>query len=189
MDAGGATVKETAMRRIWMAALAASVASVSPASGAEPGMAARLAGPTILGSGTTIVPVRLNGGQWARRGARAELVIEGLAFDAPPGALYEVSLRAPNGRRAPVGLINFYNRTAPGYGRAGAAPGRGYGEAGPASPDGRRIFDATEALRSLGGLADALVFEPTAGVTGPGVRIHTDPAARVRFASASIRWR
>jgi len=172
------------MRKICMAVLAASLAFGGPAYGAEPGRPAPLAGPTILGSGTTIVPVRLNAGAWARRGARAELVIDGLAYDAPPGALYQVSLRAPNGRRAPVGLINFYNRTAPGYGGTRS----GYGAA-PAGRDDRRIFDATDALRSLGGVADALVFEPTAGVTGPGVRVRTDPAARLRFSAVSLRWK
>ena len=92
--------------------------------------------------------------------------------------LYQVSLQAPDGRRAPVGMINFYNATAPGYGGGGAA-GSG----------GRRSFDATEALRSLGGKADALVFEATSGVTGPGVQERVNPAARLRFASASLRWR
>lgn len=152
----------------------ASAAPANPSAGHE----ARLAGATILGTGTTIVPIRLGSGRAAQGGARAELVIEGLAFDAPPGALYQVSLRAPNGRRASVGLINFYNATAPGYGGGGA---EGVGD--------RRVFDATEALGTLGGEADALVFEPTAGVSGPGVRVRADPAARVRFSSVVVRWR
>jgi hypothetical protein len=101
------------------------------------------------------------------------LVIDGLAYDAPPGVLYEVSLQAADGRRAPLGTINFYNRTAPGYGRA----------AGGSS----RSFDASEALRRLGGTASALVFEPSAGVTG--VAAHANSAARLRFDSVSIRWR
>lgn len=174
---GGATVKETAMRRTSMAAIgAALIALASPASGLEARAPAPPAGPTMLGAGTTIVPVRLDGGRGVRRGARAELAIEGLAFDAPPGLLYQVSLQAPNGRRAAVGLINFYNETAPGYG-------------GGAQPAGRRTFDVTAALRSLGGAANALVFEPTAGVAGPGVQVRVNPAARVRFESASLRWR
>jgi hypothetical protein len=176
---GGAAAEETAMRRMWTAALAAALQLAGPASGHEGGGTAPLAGPTMLGSGTTIVPLRLGRNRTAARGARAELVIEGLAFDAPPGVLYEVALQAPDGRRAPLGLINFFNRTAPAYGGGGAA----------AADDGRRVFDATEALRRLGGRADALVFQPTAGVAGPGVSARTNPAARVRFASASIRWR
>jgi len=164
--------------RAMAAAMAGAILLASPATAAETSAGTRLAGPTLLGSGTTIVPIRLNAGPAPHRGARAELVIEGLAFDAPPGALYQVSLRGPNGRRAEVGTISFYNETAPGYGGGGAAV-----------PGGRRVFDATEALRRLGGAADALVFEPTAGVVGPGVRVRTDPAARLRFSAVTLRWR
>lgn len=168
------------MRRIIAAALAASIGMASPASGHDCGMASPPAGATLLGTGTTIVPVRLDRGPRAGIRARAELVIEGLAFDAPPRVMYQVSLQAPNGRRAPVGLISFYTETAPGYGGGGGGGGGG---------GSRRTFDATEALRSLGGTANALVFEPTSGVTGPGEQVRVDPAARVRFASASLRWR
>ncbi|MEA3001401.1 MAG: hypothetical protein QOH81_189 [Sphingomonadales bacterium] len=160
------------MRRMWMAAaLATALPLASPVSGHE----AVLAGPTILKQGATIVPVRLDRRLSAAGGTRRSVVIEGLAYDAPPGVLYEVSLQAPNGRRAPLGVISFYNRTAPGYGPALAAD------------DSKRMFDATEALRRLGGQASAIVFEPSAGVTGPGVTAAANPAARVRFASVRLK--
>ncbi|MDB5693684.1 MAG: tyrosinase family protein [Alphaproteobacteria bacterium] len=161
------------MHRMWMAAMAAALQLASPAVAHEAGNGAMLAGPTILSRGRTVVPVRL-GPNVAAGAAHAMLVIDGLAYDAPPGVLYEVSLQAPNGRRAPLGVISFYNRTAPGYGAA------------PAGPEDRRRFDATDALRRLGGRASALVFEPSAGVTGPGIAAAANPAARVRFASVRL---
>lgn len=160
------------MRRMWMAAaLATALQAASPASAHDPVPA----GPTILKQGATIVPVRLDRRLSATGSARRSVVIEGLTYDAPPGVLYEVSLQAPNGRRAPLGVISFYNRTAPGYGAA------------PAADDGKRMFDATEALRRLGGRASAIVFEPSAGVTGPGIKAAANPAARVRFASVRLK--
>jgi hypothetical protein len=171
---GGATVKETAMRAMWMAAaLAAALPMAAPAAAPEPGRAGSPAGPTILGQGRTIVKIRLDR-RSAPPGAHPMLVIEGLAYDTPPGVLYEVSLQAADGRRAPLGTINFYNRTAPGYGGAGGG-------------GSSQSFDASEALRRLGGTASALVFEPSAGVTG--VAAHANSAARLRFDSVSIRWR
>src|SRR3954447_17765679 len=88
---GGATVEETVMRRISVATLAAAGLCLgSPAAAYEArGAAAVLAGPTILKEGPTIVPLRLTR-SLAPPGARAELVIEGLAYDASPGTLYEV---------------------------------------------------------------------------------------------------
>src|SRR4051812_38184414 len=102
------------MRRISVATLAAAGLCLgSPAATHEPrGAAAVLAGPTILKEGPTIVPLRLTR-SLAPPGARAELVIEGLAYDASPGTLYEVSLQGRDGRRAPLGVINFFNLTAP----------------------------------------------------------------------------
>lgn len=152
--------------------LALLVQLASPAAAGDAG--AMLAGPTLLGQGQTVVPVRVNCTQSAESGARAELVIEGLASDAPPGVMYEVSLQGAQGRRAPIGLISFYNRTAPGY---GVAP----------EDDSRRVFDATEALRSLGGQATALVFVPSSGVAGAGIRVAANVQARVRFSSAWLR--
>ena len=137
-----------------------------------------LAGPTLLDQGRTIVPLRIDRGLSATAGESAELVIEGLAYDAPPGVLYEVSLQAPDGRRAAVGTISFYNRTAPGYGSADANSDGGNDES--------RSFDATQALRDLGGNANALVFEASSGVVGPGVRAAAHPGARVRFTSARL---
>ena len=162
------------MRRIWTAtAIAASLmASAAPAHEAPEGGDTVLVGPTTLTEGRTVVPVRLGHGPGASAG-RPELVIDGLAFDTAPGVLYQVLLQGPGGRLAPLGMLNFYNLTAPTRG----APS-------PALRSAR--FDATEALRRLGGQATALVFEPSAGVSG--VRARVDPGARVRFVSASIRW-
>jgi hypothetical protein len=172
-------VEETVMRAIVVATLAAGLALGSAAVAHAPrgSAAAVLVGPTVLREGPTIVPLRLSR-SLAPPGARAELVIEGLDYDAAPGVLYEVSLQGRDGRRAPLGVINFFNLTAP---VKGGGP--------PAASASSRSFDATEALRRIGGQAAALVFEPSAGVTGPGVRAMIHPGARVRFRSASIRWR
>jgi hypothetical protein len=140
-----------------------------------------LAGPTLLDQSRTIVPLRIDRRLSVTAGESAELVIEGLAYDASPGVLYEVSLQAPDGRRALLGTVSFYNRTAPGYGaNAGANPNSDGGN------DASRTFDATQALRDLGGKANALVFEASSGVVGPGVRAAAHPGARVRFASARL---
>jgi hypothetical protein len=133
-----------------------------------------LAGPTVLKEGRTLVPLRRTAHWRAGESSGATLTIEGLDFDAPPRVLYEVRLQSANGRRALVGVLNFYNRTASGYG------------AGPATAGAEtRTFDATAALRAIGGEAAFLLFEPTAGVTGVVARVN--PGARVRFTSAAIR--
>ena len=72
-----------------LAGMAGAILLASPATGREANAGVRLAGPTLLGSGTTIVPIRLDAGPAAHRGARAELVIEGLAFDAAEETLKE----------------------------------------------------------------------------------------------------
>ena len=162
------------MRRISVAALAACLFLGSPAAAHERG--AMLAGPTILKEGRTVVALRTSR-DLAPPGARAELVIDGLAYDAAPGTLYEVSLQGRGGRRAPLGIINFFNLTAPLRGGA------------PAAGASSRSFDATDALRRIGGQPIAIVFEPSAGVTGPGVRAMVNPGARVRFQSVTIRRR
>ena len=137
---------------------------------AAPGCAAGkndvLAGPTELAAGATLIPIRPPVGGAA---GPATLVIEGLAYDAPLGVMYQLSFQSRAGRRAPVGLISFINET-------------GYGAAAP--PTGRRSFDAGPALRALGGDVAALVFEPTAGVTG--VNAQAAPTAHLRFKSASL---
>lgn len=159
------------MCRIWMAAAAAlflvGTASAHEQEGA--GAAIMLAGPTILTQGRTVVPLRLRLDTAPTR--RSELAIEGLDFDVPPRVLYRVWLQGPDGRLAPLGVINFYNETAPGR-----------------DVRARTIrFDATEALRQLGGRATAIVFEPSAGVTGVAARV--DPRAHVRFDTIAIRQR
>ena len=147
--------------------LAASLASlVVAAPGCAAGKTVTLAGPAELATGATLIPVRPPGGG---AGGAATLAIEGLAYDAPPGVMYELSLQSRDGRRAPVGLISFFNET-------------GYGAAAP--PSGRRTFDAGPALRALGGDVAALVFEPTAGVGG--VEAKPNPAAHLRFASVTL---
>lgn len=135
-----------------------------------------LAGPTILNSGRTMVKLRRIQNPPRGRPGLAMISIDGLEFDSPPGVMYEVYLQGRNSRRVLLGVINFYNATAPGY---GGGP--------PAGGSSRRSFDATEAFRRLGGDADMLVFEPISGVTGPAVR--ANPRARVRFSSATVRAR
>ena len=166
------------MRKVWVGALAGALQLASPAAATKPGSGpgVMLAGATLLRSSQTVVPVRISRTAATLTGGHAEVVVEGLTYDAPPGVLYEVSLKGPEERRVPIGLISFYNRSAPGYGVAAAA-----------GTDGRRVFDASEALRALGGQVTALVFEPTAGVSGPGVRVTASAGARVRFASVWLK--
>jgi len=166
-------VSLSSMLAVAMIALSPNAAAAGgPGAPGGPGNAPRtaLAGPTVLGGGETVVPVRVSRAAAVDGDRRAELVIEGLAYDAPPGVLYQVLLQAGDGRRAALGLISFYTRSAPGYGA-------------PAGADDRRVFDASEALRQLGGEASALVFAPTSGVSGPGTAVAANPGARVRFAS------
>ena len=149
--------------------VAATAAAPATACGPMPGKHAMLAGPTTLGAGTTTVPLRLRGGS----DAGPVVVIDGLAFDAAPGVMYELQLQGRGGARAPLGLLNFYTETAPGYGAGGAATGSA------------RRFDAGPALRALGGEATALVFVPTSGVSGAEAA-RADPAAHVRFAGVRV---
>ena len=157
------------MRKILILAaamLAAAPPAAAPACGCGV-LAPReaVAGATMLGAGTTIIPVRLRMG--ATSPVQPVVVIDGLGYDAPPGVLYRVSLRGRGGRSALLGVINLFDA------EAGA---------------GRRLaFDAGNALRQLGGAADALLFEPTSGVTGVAPRIN--PAARLRFEQLTIERR
>jgi len=132
-----------------------------------------LAGPTALETGRTVVPVRMD--RSLAGAARPRLVIEGLRFDAPPGVLYEVYLQNRAGRRALLGVVNFFNQ------------GAAYGGSQVGAAASVHSFDATEALRGLGGRATALVFEPTTGVAGS--KAAANPSANVRFTAASIQLR
>jgi hypothetical protein len=141
----------------------------------EPDQAAvRLAGPTVLRTGATVVAVP---GRALRSGGagRPTIVVDGFAFDSAPGILYELHLQRGDGKRALLGVVNFYNQSAPGYG-------------GTPANAGTQTFDATDALRRLGGSAAALVFEPTSGVIG-GPPARANPKARVRFASIRLEYR
>ena len=162
------------LRMAMMAGLLAGLVPAAASGCARPDSAGslRLAGPTELGRGTTAVPIRIDRERLAAAGGRARLVIAGLAFDSPPRVMLALHLEGRGGRRSRIGLINFYNQSAPDY---GGARGRA----------GRWAFDVTRALDALGGEAHALVFEPTTGVKG-GRKAAVDPAVRLRFASVSL---
>lgn len=154
-----------------------------------------LLGPTQLQRGTTSIPLRLTPQLRAQMFAappranaapvptrQATLVLEGVSFDEAPGVMYEVSLQGPDGKRVPVGTINFFNQTAPHH-RAMAGMAQ-------AAPAGTRTFDATEALQALGGPANAqLVVEPTTGVTGENAVERLSARANVRFNAARLELR
>lgn len=146
-----------------------------------------LVGPTQLQRGVTTVKIDLPSAQRERLasaqatpGSRAVIVVEGLQADASPGVLYNVYLSDESGRREPIGVINFFNLTAPG---AGAHRAHG---------DGTKsfTFDATKALHLLTADATArpiLVFEPTTGlVDGSSTQATASPQANVRFESARL---
>jgi hypothetical protein len=155
-----------------------------------------LLGPTRLERGVTTIPLRLtpqlrtqmfsaapNANAAPTPTRQATLVVEGLTFDEAPGVMYEVSLVGPDGKKMPVGVINFFNQTAPQHhrGMAGMAE---------AAPVGTRTFDATEALQALGGPANAqLVVEPTTGVTGQNAIERLSTKANVRFNAARLELR
>jgi hypothetical protein len=150
-----------------------------------------LAGPVELqAAGVTSVPVKLPAAPRSQNEAadpnappaqQATLVLEGVTFDQAPGAMFEVALQAANGKRVTIGVINFFNQTAPHHGdMEGQAPDR-------------RSFDASAALQALGaGAAQArLVLKPTSGLSGAGTE--APPAlkagAKVRFSSAKLELR
>jgi hypothetical protein len=149
-----------------------------------------IAGPTRLERGVTTVPIHLPPTMRARvsaqaapsAGRRVYVVIEGLKFDAGPGALYNVYLAGENGRREQIGVINFFNFTTQ---RAGA-------HASHDSKAGQFAFDATDALQRLGIDAAAqpsLIFEPTTGLTDSSPEAaagQISPQANVRFESARL---
>jgi hypothetical protein len=149
-----------------------------------------LVGSTPLERGTTAVPVKIpadvraqvrrpeaGGPQAAPR--QATLVIDDLTFAEAPGVMFEVALRDASGKSVTVGVINFFNRTAPDHGQHD-------GDA-----DDHR-FDATAALQALGSDSAQLELRPTSGVTAPNTpeaEEQVSPNARVRFAAARIELR
>lgn len=151
-----------------------------------------LAGPVELQAGVTSVPVKLpapvrssneSAGPNAPPAQQATLVLEGVTFDQAPGAMFEVALQAANGKRVTVGVINFFNQTAPHHGDA---------ESG--APADSRSFDASAALQALGaGAANArLVLKPTTGVAGASgneAPTTVKPGAKVRFSAAKLELR
>jgi hypothetical protein len=149
-----------------------------------------LAGPTTLERGTTTVPINvpqsarasLSGGTTPAPERRARIVIDGISFDQPPRTLYNVYLKGDGDRREQIGVINFFNFTAP----------RKSGHAEHGASAGRFSFDATSALQRLSidaSAAPALVFEPTTGLAESTPSIAADeisPQANVRFESARL---
>ncbi len=156
-----------------------------------------LSGPIMLQRGTTTVPLQIapaarlslsatNSQKNKAAGGRATLVLSGLAFDEIPTTLYKVYLQGSGGKRALVGVINFFNATAPHHDMPGMA---GHDMASMAEANDTS-FDVTDALATLGAGTDAtLVIEPSTGVTGAAPALAAErisPKANVRFASARI---
>jgi hypothetical protein len=153
-----------------------------------------LAGPTRLAAGVTRVPINLPETQRERVTAeaapstdrRALIVIDGLKFDANPNTLYNVYLSDDTGRREPIGVISFFNFTAPQTGERAAH----------AAHSGQFKLDATRALQALAADSAAtpsLIFEPTTGLTdsspadaGASAAATVNQGANVRFDSARL---
>jgi hypothetical protein len=146
-------------------------------------------GETRLERGVTTVPMsvspaaaqNLSATAVPSSGRRVLLVVEGVKFDAAPGTLYNVSL-AKDGAREQVGVINFFNFTAPSTGA----------HADHSASAGRFEFDATDAVRRLGlspTEQPSLVFEPTTGLSDSAPEAAAaliKPDANVRFDSARL---
>lgn len=152
-----------------------------------------LLGPTELKRGTTVVPLTiapqtrsmLLSAVPERGGAapHSRLVIDGLTYDEAPQVLYEVYLQDSAGKRVLLGVINFFNQSAPHMEHDGMAM---------AAPASETAFDATEALAKLGKGATALVLEPSSGVTGgttAAASARISARANVRFSAARIEQR
>ena len=151
-----------------------------------------LQGPTRLERGTTRVPVQLPADLRSQLfsspramgpARQATLVLDDVTFDEAPGVMYDVALQGANGRTVPVGVINFFTETAPRHGNMAAM-----------RPPGRKTFDATAALQTLGaGAANArLVLQPTTGLTGASTALaeeRVNPRANVRFSAARLELR
>ncbi len=179
-----------------------------PAPAAAPSMVMAQMQPTLLDRGITSVPVETEAPPAAAAALQAQrqraeppapvgatVVIEGLAFDAVPGVLYNVYLEGRDGERVPVGVIDFFGFDA-GFDAAagdGQAAGGAHGEAHLAGRE-RLEFDATEAVAKLGlkpGDKPSLVFEPTTGLTSSEperAAAQISPQARVRFDHARLRF-
>jgi len=146
-------------------------------------------GETRLQRGVTTVPMTgaapvsesLSATPMPSASHQVKLVIDGLKFDAAPGTLYEVFL-VKGSTREPVGVINFFNFTAP----------QGDSHAAHSATTGTFEFDATAAVQRLG-LAPteqpSLVFEPTTGLADSAPEAAAaliKPEANVRFDSARL---
>jgi hypothetical protein len=146
-------------------------------------------GQTRLERGVTTVPMTLSPSATESAsatvapsaGRRVLLVIDGVKFDAAPGALYNVYV-VKDGAREQVGVINFFNLTAS---STGAHTDHGANR-------GHFDFDATDALQRLGlSLTErpSLAFEPTTGLADSSPEAAAAlirPEANVRFDSARL---
>jgi hypothetical protein len=150
-----------------------------------------LAGPVRLLPGVTRAPIRITPDMRKamatvipERGEppRAQLVLDGLAYDAPPGVLYKVYVEGA-GKRELVGVINFFNATAPHHAMPGMEP---------AKPEPPR-FDVTDAMRALGETADVrIALEPSTGLAGVSADVaakQVNPKANVRIAAVRMELR
>lgn len=114
---------------------------------------------------------------------RADLIIEGVTFNEPPGTLYNVYFQSNHGTRLQVGVMSFFNMSAPQAGdhvHHSAADGTTF------------TFDATKAIRQIGLKEEAqpaLVFEPTTCPSGSTMETALQAVssdAEVRFNNARI---
>jgi hypothetical protein len=150
-------------------------------------------GPTRINPTPTTVPLTpapagsqaLTAQPGTTTAGRTYLIIDGLQYDEAPGGLYNVYLKGPGGRRAQVGVINFF----------GLAPSRATDHAHGTQTSGSFRFDVTDAVQQLGISGNAqpsLVFEPTSGLssTSPTAAAAIPPKmnaqANVRFESAKL---
>ncbi|MBR0715819.1 tyrosinase family protein [Bradyrhizobium liaoningense] len=162
-------------------------AGVSASTASEKAIAT--VGATRLERGVTTVPMNvapagmqsLSATAEPLAGRRVRLVIDGLKFDSAPGTLYNVYM-VKGGQREQVGIINFFNFTAP----QGGAHAHHTGNAA------QFEFDATDAVHRLGitaGEQPSLVFEPTTGLSDSAPEAAAaliKPDANVRFDSARL---
>ena len=103
----------------------------------------------------------------AAAGGDSVVRLHGVSASGGELPIYEVFLRDARGHRARLGLISFFNETAPG------APG-----------SGMREFPARAALAALQGPAAAVELKPISGVADGPVRIA--PGVRVSVARAEM---
>jgi hypothetical protein len=148
-----------------------------------------------LNAGTTRIPLKiapqvrtmLKSREEGVAQQRTNLVLDGLAYDEVPPVLYKVYVQGPDGKRELVGVLNFFNATAPHMDMGEESPGH-------AMPN-QVVLDATDALRAVAGRSDAdaqLVLEPTTGLSGSTpteAAKRISPRANVRIGSARIEVR